>query len=230
MSHFVIAGGSKGIGLEIVRQLISEGHQITVIARSAPEFESDQIQFIPFDFSENTALPALPEIIDGLVYCPGTVNLKPFHRITPEEFNLELQVNFLGAVSLLQQAFPALKRSVAPSVVLFSTVAARTGMPFHAGIASAKGAVEGLVKSLAAEWAPTIRVNAIAPSLTDTTLVERLVNTPEKKEAAGKRHPLQRVGETKDIAAMATFLMSDKSSWMTGQILSVDGGMGALKI
>ncbi|MFZ4784534.1 MAG: SDR family NAD(P)-dependent oxidoreductase [Flavobacteriales bacterium] len=230
MSHFVIAGGSKGIGLEIVQQLASEGHRVTVISRTAPDLDHDQINFIPFDFSENTELPALPEIIDGLVYCPGTVNLKPFHRITADEFSLELQVNFVGAVRLLQQAFPALKKSNAPSVVLFSTVAVRTGMPFHAGIASAKGAVEGLVKSLAAEWAPTIRVNAIAPSLTDTTLVERLVNTPEKKEAAGKRHPLQRVGETKDIASMATFLLSDKSSWMTGQILSVDGGMGTLKI
>ena len=136
----------------------------------------------------------------------------------------------MGAVKIIQQLLPALKKAEAPSVVFFSTVAVQTGMPFHASIAAAKGAVEGLARSLAAELAPKIRVNCIAPSLVQTSLAEKLVNTPEKIEAGGKRHALQRIGQPNDIAAMAEFLLSDKAGWITGQVLHIDGGMSTLKI
>jgi NAD(P)-dependent dehydrogenase (short-subunit alcohol dehydrogenase family) len=164
------------------------------------------------------------------VYCPGTINLKPFHRISIADFKQEMEVNFYGAIRLLQACLKGLKKSSSPSVVLYSTVAVQTGMGFHAGIASAKGAVEGLTRSLAAEWAPNkIRVNAIAPSLTETPLALALLSTPEKKEASDKRHPLGRVGRPEDIAEATVFLLSEKSSWMTGQILHLDGGMSHLK-
>jgi NAD(P)-dependent dehydrogenase (short-subunit alcohol dehydrogenase family) len=176
------------------------------------------------------AMPSLPEVIDGVVYCPGTINLKPFHRISIAEFQKEMDVNFFGAVRVLQACLKGLKKSESPAVVLYSTVAVQTGMGFHAGIASAKGAVEGLTRSLAAEWAPSkIRVNAIAPSLTETPLASALLSTPEKKEASDKRHPLGRVGSPEDIAEATFFLLSPKSSWMTGQILHLDGGMSNLK-
>jgi NAD(P)-dependent dehydrogenase (short-subunit alcohol dehydrogenase family) len=165
-----------------------------------------------------------------VVYAPGTINLKPFHRISMDDFKKEMEVNFFGAVRVLQACLKGLKKSSTPSVVLYSTVAVQTGMGFHAGIASAKGAIEGLTRSLAAEWAPSkIRVNAIAPSLTETPLASALLSTPEKKEASDKRHPLGRIGSSEDIAASTVFLLSPQSSWMTGQILHVDGGMSTLK-
>jgi NAD(P)-dependent dehydrogenase (short-subunit alcohol dehydrogenase family) len=164
------------------------------------------------------------------VYCPGTINLKPFHRLTREEFQQDLNINLLGAIDTLQNTFKNLKNAKGASVVLFSTVASALGMNFHASIATAKSAIEGLAKSLAAEWANSfIRVNVIAPSLTDTPLASKLLAGEEKKEAAGKRHPLGRVGTSQDIAEMASFLLSEKASWITGQIIGIDGGMGTLK-
>jgi NAD(P)-dependent dehydrogenase (short-subunit alcohol dehydrogenase family) len=164
------------------------------------------------------------------VYCPGSINLKPFHRFSIDEFKNDFEINLLGAVKTIQAALPALKKANGSSVVLFSTVASQLGMPFHASVASAKSAVEGLAKSLAAEYATNgIRVNVVAPSLTDTPLAEKLLSSPEKREASDKRHPLGRVGNPEDIAATVAFLLSEKTAWVTGQILHVDGGMGALK-
>ena len=222
--NIVLVGGNSGIGKAVATQLQENGATIFSYSRTG---EGTAAIDFSTDFEE---LPGLPEIIDGVVYCPGTINLKPFHRISIADFKQEMEVNFYGAIRLLQACLKGLKKSSSPSVVLYSTVAVQTGMGFHAGIASAKGAVEGLTRSLAAEWAPNkIRVNAIAPSLTETPLASALLSTPEKKEASDKRHPLGRVGKAEDIAEATVFLLSEKSSWMTGQILHLDGGMSHLK-
>lgn len=222
--NIVLVGGNSGIGKALATQLQESGATLFMYSKSG---EGTTAVDLSQDFE---SLPDLPEVIDGVVYCPGTINLKPFHRITIEEFKQEMDVNFFGAVRLLQACLKGLKKSANPSVVLYSTVAVQTGMGFHAGIASAKGAIEGLTRSLAAEWAPSkIRVNAIAPSLTETPLAAALLSTPERKEASDKRHPLGRVGTPEDIAEATAFLLSPKSSWMTGQIIHVDGGMAHLK-
>jgi NAD(P)-dependent dehydrogenase (short-subunit alcohol dehydrogenase family) len=171
----------------------------------------------------------LPDALEGLVYCPGSIRLQPFHRLRDEDFSADFELNLLGAVRVLRAALPCLKAVERGSVVLFSTVAVATGMPMHASIAAAKGAVEGLTRSLAAELAPAIRVNAIAPSLTDTPLAAGLLRTERQRAAAAERHPLGRIGQPSDLAAAARFLLSDEAGWVTGQVLHVDGGMGRLR-
>jgi NAD(P)-dependent dehydrogenase (short-subunit alcohol dehydrogenase family) len=231
MKNIVVVGGTKGIGKNIV-QLLKDDNNLFMLARTYIQMsDTGNVHFIVADVTQPAIdLSMLPEVIDGLVYCPGSINLKPFHRLTEQDFLNDWQINFMGAVKIIQQLLPNLKKAAMPGVVLFSTVAVSTGMPFHASIAAAKGAVEGLTRSLAAELAPKIRVNCIAPSLTQTPLAEKLINTPEKIEGGGKRHPLQRIGQTSDIAEMACFLLSDKSSWITGQVMHVDGGMSTLKV
>ena len=222
--NIVIIGGNSGIGKAVAEQAEASGANLFLYSRNGEG--NHQIDIT----DETSELQDLPEVIDGLVYCPGSINLKPFHRISMDDFKNEMDVNFFGAVKTLQACMKNLKKSGQASVVLYSTVAVQTGMGFHAGIASAKGAVEGLVRSLAAEWAPNnIRVNAIAPSLTDTPLAKQLVSTDEKRAASDKRHPLGRIGTPADIASATVFLLDEKSSWMTGQILHVDGGMSNLK-
>jgi NAD(P)-dependent dehydrogenase (short-subunit alcohol dehydrogenase family) len=163
------------------------------------------------------------------VYCPGTINLKPFHRLKEEDFLHDFKVNHLGAVKVIQQALKALKKSENASIVLFSTVAVQTGLTFHSSVASAKGAIEGLARALAAELTPSIRVNVVAPSLTDTPLADRLLSSDDKKKANAERHPLKSLGTADDMANAAKFLLTEESRWMTGQVISVDGGMGSLR-
>lgn len=228
-----MVGGSAGIGLEVTRRLIERGHHVTVISRQRDELpDLDSLRHIALDVTREDIPPtSLPDRLDGLVYTPGTINLKPFQRLSQEDFESDFRVNVLGAVRSLQACLKPLKRANhGGSVVLFSTVAVRQGMPFHASVASAKGAVEGLTRSLAAELAPSVRVNAIAPSLTDTRLAAQLLSSEDKREASAARHPLRRVGTPSDIAAMALFLLEDSGAWITGQVLGVDGGLSALKL
>jgi len=230
MKNIVVIGGTRGVGQEIVA-LLQGNHQLYVVSRNPPQSAIADVRYIQSDITG--ALPdatLFPAMIDGLVYCPGSINLKPFHRITESELLEDWQVNFLGAVKCIQQFLPMLQKGSSPSIVLFSTVAVQTGMAFHASIAAAKGAVEGLTRSLAAELAPAIRVNCIAPSLTNTSLAAKLLSTIDKTEASAKRHPLQRVGQPGDIASMACFLLSEQASWMTGQIIHIDGGLSSVKI
>lgn len=227
---YLVIGGSTGIGLQLVKLLLAENHEVIAVARNERELDGLNAQFISYDVLSDEDFSLDTESLDGMAYCPGTINLKPFHRLSKEDFTHDFEVNVLGGVHILQKVLPALKKSENASVVFFSTVAVQQGMGFHSSIAASKGAIEGLTKSLAAELAPTIRVNCVAPSVTDTPLAGRLLSSPEKVEASGKRHPLQRVGSAEDIANTAHFLLSEKSCWMTGQILGVDGGMSTLRI
>ncbi len=230
--NILVVGASRGIGQSLAKQLSEKGANVYAAAR-----QKDATAPYPFiqydaliDDPENN-FGDLPETLDGLVYCPGSINLKPFHRLKEADFLQDYQINVIGAVRILQALMKRLKKSGDASVVLFSTVAVSVGMPFHASIAAAKGALEGLVRSVAAEWAAAnIRVNAIAPSLTDTDLASKLLNTEAKRESAAKRHPLSRVGTAEDQAALAAFLLSAQASWISGQVIGVDGGLGKLKV
>ena len=225
---YLLIGGNSGIGLATARLLQSRGNTLIAAARSPQPLAELGISVQPFDALSPGPLD-LPPVLDGLVYFPGSVTLKPFHRLTPEDFLNDYRINCLGAAAAIQAALPALKAAPSASIVLFSTVAVAQGMPFHASIAAAKGAVEGLALSLAAELAPKIRVNVIAPSLTDTPLAGNLLNSDAKKEAAAKRHPLQQTGDPEDVAELAAFLLGDESKFMTGQILRPDGGLSSIR-
>jgi NAD(P)-dependent dehydrogenase (short-subunit alcohol dehydrogenase family) len=199
------------------------------VSRNPSATLSEKVDHLSLDVGTETSFPDtfLPDEVHGLVYCPGTIMLKPFRAIKPEQFETDFRINVLGAVKSIQWAQK--KLAAGSSIVLFSTVAVGTGMPYHASIASAKGAIEGLTRSLAAEFAPRTRVNAIAPSLTDTPLAERLINSPERKKGSEERHPLKTIGQRSDMAAMAYFLLSRQSGWITGQILHVDGGISSIR-
>ncbi len=230
--NFLIVGGSSGIGLELVKSLLTEGHQVTVVSRTSDNLPAHaNINHIKLDVvSDDIPKDLIPDGLDGVAYCPGSINLKPFRALKTEQFQNDFEINLLGAVRVLQAVEKSLKKASQASVVLFSTVAVGQGMPFHASVAAAKGAVEGLTRSLAAEWAPRIRVNCIAPSLTNTPMAARLLSSPEKVEASANRHPLKKVGEPAEIAELAHFLLSEKSSWMTGQVIGLDGGMSKLRV
>ena len=220
--NFLIIGGSSGIGLKLAELLKRKNQHVVTASRQSKE--------LPYDvLTDALDVSKLPDQLHGLVYCPGSINLKPFHRLTDQEFLDDFNLNVLGAVKTIRSVLPLLKTPEQSSIVLISTVAVNQGMPFHASVATAKGAVEGLAKSLAAEFAPKISVNVIAPSLTDTPLAAKLLSTEEKKRASGERHPLKRVGTADDVANLAGFLLSTESSWITGQIIQVDGGISSLK-
>jgi len=228
MGNYLVIGGTSGIGKELTSLLHKQGHQLFVSGR-ANEADNTNGNYLRWDANDDVDLTSLPDKLDGLVYCPGTINLKPFHRLSAEEFADDWKVNVYGAIKVIQAALSKLKAAGSSSVVVFSTVAVSQGMPFHTSIAAAKGALEALIRSLAAEYAPAIRFNCIAPSLTDTPLAGRLLGTDEKRLASGARHPLKRVGTPKDHAAMASFLLSEDASWISGQVIGVDGGMSKLR-
>lgn len=225
---FLVVGGTSGIGLSTTNALRAGGARVITLSRKADE----NVDHIQLDVSGDVTVlkDLLPEKLDGVAYFPGTINLKPFARLTDTDFLNDFGVNVLGAVKVIREALKPLKASGQASIVLFSTVAAKTGMNFHASVAASKSAVEGLALSLAAEFASSsIRVNVIAPSLTDTPLAANLISTPEKRDASNKRHPLGRIGTVDDISAAALFLLSNNSSWITGQIIGIDGGLSTLR-
>jgi NAD(P)-dependent dehydrogenase (short-subunit alcohol dehydrogenase family) len=232
MENYLIIGASSGIGKQLALQLANSGNRVYgTYFKNEMQSENDRISYHPLNVTDETiSLDFLPEELTGVVYCPGSIQLRPFERIKPQDFITDYNLQVIGAIKVLQQAASKLKQSEHASVVLFSTVAVQTGLPFHTQVSASKGAIEGLTKALAAEYAPKIRVNCIAPSLTDTPLAASLLNTDQKKEANALRHPLKRVGSAADIANLAEFLLSSKSSWITGQIMHVDGGISSLKV
>lgn len=230
MKNILLIGGSYGIGLAIAAEL-QAGNNVFVASRSHENLSGLNVTHIPFDaLSETLDTSNLPEVIDGLVYCPGSINLRPFKALKIEAFEQDLQINFISLVKVIQTVLPNLTASAQSSIVLFSTVAVKMGMPFHSSVSASKGAIEGFAKALAAEYAPKIRVNVIAPSLTDTPLANKFLNTDEKKEKSALRNPLKKVGTSNDVAQMASFLLSEKSNWISGQIFHVDGGMSSLLV
>ena len=226
----LLVGGNSGIGLATAKRLLDQGEHVIAASRSSDQLKSLGIPAQFFDATNPEPTLDLPDTLDGVVYCPGTINLKPFHRLNEVDFMADLQVNLFGAVRILQLALPSLKKSPSASVVLFSTIAVKTGMPFHTSIAGAKGAVEGLTRSRAAEWAPKIRVNAIAPSLTDTSLAAPLLADDKRREAAAERHPLKQIGQPEHVAELVSYLLSDAAKFTTGQILRPDGGLSSVRL
>lgn len=227
-----VVGGSSGIGLEIVKRLSANAHEVYVGSRNDRALVGiANVHHLSLDVTaESMNLENLPETLQGLVYCPGTITLKPFQRLTTDDFLKDFHLNLLGAVKVIQGCLKRLKKTPqGASIVMFSTVAVKIGMPFHASTASAKAAVEGFARSMAAEFAPRIRVNVIAPSLTDTPLAENLLSSDQKRQGSADRHPLKRIGTSQEIAQMAVHLLSDEGSWMTGQIFHVDGGMSSVR-
>ncbi len=230
--NILIVGGSSGIGLSVVKLLHQQGANVYVISRSKSEEWPDDVHYLQTDVTaDNDAVaPFLPDQLHGLVYAVGSITLKPFNRLTQDDFLGDFQLNVLGAARMIQQALKPIRNAAGSSIVLISSVAARTGMPFHGSIAAAKGAVEGMALSLAAELATQqTRVNVVAPSLTATPMTQKLLSSPEKQEISAKRHPLGRYGQPEDISRLITFLLSDESSWMTGQVIGLDGGLGKIK-
>ena len=227
--NILIVGGSSGIGLALA-EILSPLNSLYIASRSKEKLTNLKVTHIPYDATtQNLEVSLLPDTIDGFVYCPGSINLRPFKGLTSEAFEKDFQINVLGAINSLKSVLSNLSNSGNGSVVFFSTVAVQTGMPFHSSVASSKGAIEGLTRSLAAEFAPKIRVNAIAPSLVDTPLASKFLNNESKLEKANERHPLGRIGNAKEIAQAAVFLLGSESSWMTGKVLQLDGGIGNLK-
>lgn len=230
MKNYLVIGCSSGIGQAIFTSLAQE-HQVT------GTYYKNQPQKLPSKSSvhylnvldEDVDFSFIPEKLDGLVYCPGSIQLKPFHRFKEEDFIKDYQLQVTGAVKVIQASLPALKKAEQASIVLFSTVAVQNGFSFHSLVSSSKGAIEGLTRALSAELAPKIRVNCIAPSITDTPLAQSILSSPEKRETNAQRHPLKAIGSPEDIAKAALFLLGEESKWMTGQVLHLDGGIGTIR-
>ena len=226
MPTLLVIGSSSGIGASIAQQLLSQGNEVIGISRTN---RNNLPLHFSFDVTSNETFPVVEKPIDGLVYCPGSIVLKPFRALKEQDFLQDFQLNFVSAMKAIQAYLPNLQQSENASIVLFSTVAVQTGMPFHASVAASKGAIEGLTRSLAAEFAPKIRVNCIAPSLTDTPLAARLLDSETKIASAKERHPLKKIANADEIAKMAMFLLSESAGFMTGQIIKMDGGISSVK-
>ena len=229
--NYVIVGGSSGIGLNLVTRLTERGNHVRVFSRSGEALDGiPNVRHVSLDIVKEEIDPSsMPSEIHGLAYCIGSINLAPIRRLQAEDLNIDLQLNVVGAVKVVQAALTGMRAAKSSSILLFSTVAVAQGMPMHCSVAAAKGAVEGLTRSLAAELAPKIRVNCVAPSLTETPLAERLLATDKQQEAMAQRHPLKRFGQPEDIGSIAEFLLGDDSSWITGQVIGVDGGLSTLR-
>ena len=228
MKNILLIGGSTGIGYELSQKL-KEDNNIFISTRNQDKFNHPNIKTNELDLDKEFETDWLPEHLDGFIYLPGTINLRPFKGLKPSVFIEDFNINVMGCIKILQKVLPKIQAAENPSIVMFSTVAVKIGMPFHSSVSSSKGAIEGLTRSLAAEFAPKIRVNAIAPSILDTPLAEKFLNSETKLENTRNRHPMKEIGSPKDISEIVKFLLEDNSKWMTGQIIPFDGGMSSVK-
>ena len=228
MKNILLIGGSTGIGYELSQKLKKENN-LFISTRDQGKFNDPNIKTHELDLDKEFETDWLPDQLDGFVYLPGTINLRPFKGLKPSVFLDDFNINVMGCVKILQKVLTKIQAAENPSIVMFSTVAVKIGMPFHSSVSSSKGAIEGLTRSLAAEFAPKIRVNSIAPSILDTPLAEKFLNSETKLENARNRHPLKEIGSPKDISEIVKFLLEDNSKWMTGQIIPFDGGMSSVK-
>tara|TARA_B100000963_G_scaffold264322_1_gene232442 strand:+ start:10290 stop:10979 length:690 start_codon:yes stop_codon:yes gene_type:complete len=228
MKNILLIGGSYGIGQSLVKKLY-EDFNVYTACRTNENLNLESVNYIKFDALNDTIdISLIPDELHGFVYLPGSINLRPFKGLSIDAFREDLEINLISLIKVLKDVMPKLTKSISSSIVLMSTVAVQRGMPFHSSVAASKGAIEGLTKSLAAEYAPNVRVNAIAPSIVDTPLANRFLNNELKIEKSAQKHPLKRIGQSNDIAEMIKFLLSEKSSWITGQIIGVDGGTSTL--
>ncbi|MDW8850908.1 SDR family oxidoreductase [Flavobacterium sp. MMLR14_040] len=227
MNKILIIGGSKGIGNAILQQQL-ENNQVYNISRSSPEVSHPNLVHFSIDVLQDE----LPDIdaIDSLIYCPGSINLKPILNLSIDDFRNDFEINVIGAVKVIQKYLPALKKAKKPSIVLFSTVAAKLGMPFHASIATAKAGVEGLVKSLGAELASVVRINAIAPTITETSLSASILRNDRMKENMIERHPMKNYLKPEEVAHMANYLISENAGSISGQVFEMDYGLVSFKL
>jgi NAD(P)-dependent dehydrogenase (short-subunit alcohol dehydrogenase family) len=228
---YLIVGGTSGIGQVLAQRLTQDGHTVYAMARNAPAEPIDGVTYLQADvLAGEPDLSELPQTLDGLAYCPGSITLKPFQALKPEQYQEDFNINVIGAVHTLRAALSKLRKADQASVVFFSTVAVTQGLPYHASIAAAKGALEGMARSAAAELASKqVRVNIVAPSITETPMAESLLRSDQQRENSAQRHPLQGIGQPEDMASAARFLLSDEARWITGQKIGVDGGMSTLR-
>ena len=226
MRHILIIGGTKGIGKAIIDLLIEE-NKIICMSRSVSNYNHENYNHIQLD----ATLDNYPDLekIDSLVYCPGSINLKPISTLSIEDFRNDFELNVIGAVKSIKKYLPLLKKGENPSILLFSTVATKLGMPYHASVSASKSAIDGIVKTLGAELAPKIRINAIAPTITNTELASKILRNEKVLENMIERHPLKKILSASEVAKMAKFLISEDGSSISGQIINMDAGIVSFK-
>ena len=227
MNKIIIVGGSRGIGKEIINDLVDD-NLIINLSRNKPELTHTNLTHYNVDVLSSD-LPYL-EDVSSVIYCPGSINLKPIGRISLDEFREDFEINVIGAVKVIQKYLPILKKSNNASILLFSTVATKLGMPYHSTVAASKSAIDGLVKTLGAELAPKIRVNAIAPTITKTDLASKLLRNEKVIENMIERHPLKKILMPEEVSKMAKFLISKNASSISGQIFNLDAGIVSFKL
>ena len=226
MKNILIIGGTKGIGKAIVEQLVNE-NIVICMSRNSTEFSHNNYTHTTFD----STVDELPDFekVDTLIYCPGSINLKPISTLSIDDFRKDFEINVIGAVKAIKKYIPLLKKGLNPSILLFSTVATKLGMPYHASVSASKSAIDGIVKTLGAELAPKIRINAIAPTITKTELASKILRNDKVVENMIERHPLKKILSPEEVSKMAKFLISEDASSISGQIINMDAGIVSFK-
>ena len=226
MKNIVIIGGTKGIGKAIVSEVV-DSNNVFCLSRNKTDFNHDNYTFHNFD----ALVDDYPDFdsVDCLIYCPGSINLKPISTLSLEDFRNDFELNVIGAVRAIKKYLNLLKKSESASILLFSTVATKLGMPYHASVSVAKSGIDGLVKTLGSELAPKVRINAIAPTITNTELASKILRNDKVIENMVERHPLKKILSSNEVAKMASFLISEDASSISGQIFNMDAGIVSFK-